>query len=243
MGTRARAVGYSIAAGFLVLGLAAASRLAGRDWHTSRESLGLAPDPKADPEAVVQVYAARASGWHGLFGVHTWVAVRAAHPMPPHTRSTKSSAGGCTTVIRPWSCMRAVPMHAGSAPSPNSSSIDVDPRQRSSSSRSTRRRAAIRGRMNIASGRGPTRTPSSPGSRAPCRAWTSTCLRRRSARTISVRACLPLRRASFGGAAGNPSAPALTRPALLALPVPSSPGRQSWRVWSFNRLNIKHLLY
>jgi len=49
------------------------------DWRTaSREPVGLAPEPSTTPEAVVQVYAARAFGWRGIFGVHTWVAVKPA---------------------------------------------------------------------------------------------------------------------------------------------------------------------
>ena len=49
------------------------------DWrNASREPVGLAPDPAATPEAVVQVYAARTWGWRGYFGVHTWVAVKPA---------------------------------------------------------------------------------------------------------------------------------------------------------------------
>jgi hypothetical protein len=49
------------------------------DWRTaSREPVGLAPDPAATPEAVVQVYAARAWSWRAVFGVHTWVAVKPA---------------------------------------------------------------------------------------------------------------------------------------------------------------------
>src|SRR6185295_18101917 len=48
-----------------------------RDWRTaSREPAGLAPDPAATQEAVVQVYAARAVRWRGYFGVHTWIAVK-----------------------------------------------------------------------------------------------------------------------------------------------------------------------
>jgi hypothetical protein len=43
---------------------------------TSRAPVGLAPDPATTPEAVVQVYAARCSGWLGYFGVHTWIAVK-----------------------------------------------------------------------------------------------------------------------------------------------------------------------
>ncbi len=49
----------------------------GSDWRTaSREPAGLAPDPATTPEAVVQVYSARAVRWRGYFGVHTWIAVK-----------------------------------------------------------------------------------------------------------------------------------------------------------------------
>ncbi len=47
------------------------------DWRTaSRESAGIAPDPATVPEAVIQVYGARAFGWRGAFAVHTWIAVK-----------------------------------------------------------------------------------------------------------------------------------------------------------------------
>jgi hypothetical protein len=47
------------------------------DWRTaSREAVGLAPDPADVKEAMVQVYGARTIGAKGLFGVHTWVAVK-----------------------------------------------------------------------------------------------------------------------------------------------------------------------
>lgn len=50
------------------------------DWRTaSHEPTGSAPDPAIHHEAVVQVYAARAFGWRGLFGVHTWVATKPAN--------------------------------------------------------------------------------------------------------------------------------------------------------------------
>ena len=39
---------------------------------------GLAPDPAKTPEAVVQVYGARTMGVKGIFGVHTWIAVKPA---------------------------------------------------------------------------------------------------------------------------------------------------------------------
>ena len=49
------------------------------DWRTaSREPVGLAPDPAQVKEAVVQVYGARTYGAKGLFGVHTWIAVKPA---------------------------------------------------------------------------------------------------------------------------------------------------------------------
>ncbi len=55
-------------------------QLAASDWRTaSREPAGLAPDPAQTPEAVVQVYSARAVSWRGWFGVHTWIAVKPSH--------------------------------------------------------------------------------------------------------------------------------------------------------------------
>ena len=49
----------------------------GQDYRTAnRDSAGIAPDPARTPEAVVQVYAARALNWRGVFGVHTWVATK-----------------------------------------------------------------------------------------------------------------------------------------------------------------------
>ncbi len=47
------------------------------NWRqASRESIGLAPAAATTPEAVVQVYAARAVRWRGYFGVHTWIAAK-----------------------------------------------------------------------------------------------------------------------------------------------------------------------
>ncbi|HJY50644.1 MAG TPA: DUF3750 domain-containing protein [Stellaceae bacterium] len=34
------------------------------------------PDPATTPEAVIQVYAARAVSWRGVFSMHTWIAVK-----------------------------------------------------------------------------------------------------------------------------------------------------------------------
>jgi len=60
----------------LAVGAGAYARM-GNDWRTaSREPVGLAPDPEATAEAVVQVYAARTVGVRGVFGVHSWIAVK-----------------------------------------------------------------------------------------------------------------------------------------------------------------------
>lgn len=49
----------------------------GEDWRTAdRSSTGIAPDPATVREAVVQVYAARAFNWRGVFAVHTWIALK-----------------------------------------------------------------------------------------------------------------------------------------------------------------------
>jgi hypothetical protein len=67
-------VTYVVAA-FLFMHATSAS--GATDWRSlSREPVGLAPDPARTPEAVVQVYAARALRWRGYFGVHPWVAVK-----------------------------------------------------------------------------------------------------------------------------------------------------------------------
>jgi hypothetical protein len=49
----------------------------GRDFRTAdRSSAGIAPGAETTPEAVVQVYYARALNWRGIFGVHTWIATK-----------------------------------------------------------------------------------------------------------------------------------------------------------------------
>ncbi len=78
--------------GFLLLGLFVLPVLisgclpdprGGVPWYqASRDPTGLAPDPATTQEAVIQVYAARAVSWRGIFAVHTWIAVKptaAAH--------------------------------------------------------------------------------------------------------------------------------------------------------------------
>jgi len=49
----------------------------GRDFRTAdRSSAGIAPRPETTPEAIVQLYYARALNWRGIFGVHTWIATK-----------------------------------------------------------------------------------------------------------------------------------------------------------------------
>jgi hypothetical protein len=72
-------IGYLIVAGSIALAALMVSRVTAQDWRTaSQEPVGLAPDPATHPEAIVQVYAARVIGWRGVFGVHTWIAVKPA---------------------------------------------------------------------------------------------------------------------------------------------------------------------
>ncbi len=59
------------------LSIAGGAKVIAQDWRTaSREPVGLAPDARLVREAVVQVYGARTLGVKGLFGVHTWIAVK-----------------------------------------------------------------------------------------------------------------------------------------------------------------------
>jgi len=60
--------------------LSFSGQIGAADWrNASRAPAGLAPDPATTPEAVVQVYSARAVGWRGWFGVHSWIAMKRSH--------------------------------------------------------------------------------------------------------------------------------------------------------------------
>jgi hypothetical protein len=49
----------------------------GVPWHQARrDPTGLSPDPAMTQEAVIQVFAAPAVVWRGLFSAHTWIAVK-----------------------------------------------------------------------------------------------------------------------------------------------------------------------
>ncbi len=66
----------------LAVSLAAGCALVERDgrswWEARRDASGQAPEPAVTPEPVVQVYAARAVGWRGVFAVHTWITLKPA---------------------------------------------------------------------------------------------------------------------------------------------------------------------
>jgi len=69
-----------VGAAVLIIAVAVGASAVARsqqDWRgASREPVGLAPDPATTSEAVIQVYGARTVGARGVFGVHTWVAVK-----------------------------------------------------------------------------------------------------------------------------------------------------------------------
>lgn len=64
---------------FLILFIGNLVSCATKDYRTaSRESAGIAPNPKTNHEAVVQVYGAPTWGWRGWFAMHTWIATKPA---------------------------------------------------------------------------------------------------------------------------------------------------------------------
>lgn len=70
-----------------------------KHWSQTRwDSAGLAPDPTAHADAVVQVYAARVWGWRGALAVHTWVVVKPAGA-PGYTRYEVVGWGGAPVRI------------------------------------------------------------------------------------------------------------------------------------------------
>jgi hypothetical protein len=72
-----------LAAALVALPLLVNAAVFGRDgdapwFQQRRDTSDQAPDPATTPEPVVQVYAARAVGWRGVFAVHTWIVVKPA---------------------------------------------------------------------------------------------------------------------------------------------------------------------
>ncbi len=62
--------------GILVLPGCGQVRLGKDRCFMCNESVGIAPDPRETREALVQIYAARAYDWRGIFAVHTWIALK-----------------------------------------------------------------------------------------------------------------------------------------------------------------------
>jgi hypothetical protein len=60
------------------VGCAGLERVTGRWWELRGDPSAQAPDPATTPEAVIQVYAARAVGWRGILAVHTWIAFKSS---------------------------------------------------------------------------------------------------------------------------------------------------------------------
>ena len=61
----------------LLLPIALSSCSRQRWDETSRDSAGLAPDPKDFKDAVVVAYRAKVWGWRGVVADHTWIATKA----------------------------------------------------------------------------------------------------------------------------------------------------------------------
>lgn len=74
------------------------------DWRdAARHSAGLVAPASETPEAVVQVWAARAFSWRGVFGVHTWIATKAAdadHYLVHEVMGWRARHGGSAVVTR-----------------------------------------------------------------------------------------------------------------------------------------------
>lgn len=72
-----RVAAYLAVAGLAALVFAMVGRATAQDWRAaSQEPVGLAPAAATTLEPIVQVYAARVRGFRGVFGVHTWIAVK-----------------------------------------------------------------------------------------------------------------------------------------------------------------------
>jgi len=85
-GFRRWILGFCVAAFVLPVLVSCVTTRRDPNWRMARrDSSGQAPDPAATPEAIIQVYAARAVRWRGVFGVHTWIVLKPSGA-PAYTR-------------------------------------------------------------------------------------------------------------------------------------------------------------
>ena len=147
------------------------------------DSHSLMDDPAMVSEPVVQVWGARTLGIKGLFGVHTWIAVKPAG-VPDYTVYEVIGWRLRWTDTALVARTRA-PEAAGSAPPASFTPKARRGRRRADQARRQARLQYPYAR-NTRSGRGRTRTLSSRGSRARCPSCRPTCRPPRSARITSA---------------------------------------------------------
>jgi hypothetical protein len=99
--TRQSVVGLGLLLLPALVGCAVFERARSSWWELERGPSGQAPDPATTPEAVVQIYAARAVSWRGIFAVHTWIATKRGRA-PAYTRYEVIGWG----VDRGWPAIR-----------------------------------------------------------------------------------------------------------------------------------------
>jgi len=67
---------FGLPAFAVLISFTGVSPVSAQEWRAFPRTAGLAPNPMEVRDAMVQVYGARTRGLKGLFGVHTWVAVK-----------------------------------------------------------------------------------------------------------------------------------------------------------------------
>jgi Protein of unknown function (DUF3750) len=216
---------FAASSGLLLLGLLVLPVLVsgclsdgrnGVPWYEARrDPTGLAPDPVTVPEAVVQVYAARAVSWRGIISVHTWIAVKPSGARR-YTRYEVLGFG----VANGAPAVRVDRMGPDNYWFGARPQIILDRRGPGVDAMIEGIRAAVVRypiRTSTEPGPAPTATPSLPISPARFQSSALTCPRMRSAR-ISCREarCLPRRPAARGFRFRSTASPASSSPSTRA---------------------------
>jgi len=92
---------FAYAAPLVANALSGAGRSPVPWYQAPLTATGIAPDPRRTPEAVVQVYAAPAFSWRGVFAVHTWIATKRAGAAA-YSRWDVIGWGSGSTVRKNW---------------------------------------------------------------------------------------------------------------------------------------------